>query len=60
MEKVFPVPNVVRPFRFILIGEIKVLHYGIIPSRKIKKRQACHLGVQACWAATAAKMQLAL
>lgn len=38
MEKGFPVPNVVRPFRFILIGEMKGLHYGIIPSRKIKKK----------------------
>lgn len=44
MEKGFPVPNVVRPFRFILIGEIKGLHYGIIPSRKIKKKASLPLG----------------
>lgn len=42
MEKGFPVPNVVRLFRFILIGEIKGLHYRIIPPRKIiiKKKKA--------------------
>lgn len=34
MEKGLSVLSVVSPFRFILIGEIKGLHYEIIPSRK--------------------------
>lgn len=39
MEKGLPVPSVVSPFRFILIGELKGLHHGIMPSRKIKKKK---------------------
>lgn len=60
MEKDLLVPSVVRPCRFMLIGKIKGLHYWIIPPRKIKKRQAYHLGVPASWADTAADVQLAL
>lgn len=43
MEKGLPVPSVVSPFRFILIGELKGLHHGIIPSRKIKKKTQTRL-----------------
>jgi len=35
VEEGFPVPNVVRPFRFILIGEAKGLRHGITATGKI-------------------------
>lgn len=47
MEKGLPVPSVVSPFRFILIGELKGLHHGIMPSRKIKKKK--NTGKAATW-----------